>query len=305
MTNRELQGTIYQNREEALAAFKSAFRSEDPEQLIAIYGEQGRALVVSGDPTADKAFMKGISRRLEQRAELLAVVNPKYPKEQWYKIRFGVEGWNMQIPLVNRGEGWLFATEYAEDAAKEFRREMNEVFASDTLFLLVSAQREYFKQDRDNDGVREYAQKIISSPGSHDGLYWEESTPGEAPSPLNSPVAKAIRDGYTAGGKAGSYHGYRYKILLGEARKAGGTQSYLAQGQMTRGFAMVAYPTNWNISGAKTFVIQADGRMFKKDMGFKTAALGDAMEELDLDATWVRVEHPELGLRLSRDRVQR
>ena len=297
-STRNSDGVVYQSPEAALSAMKSAFASQDPKRLIAIFGEIGSDIIDTGDAVSDAAFMRKISAKLDQRAELIPFTSPEHPNEQWRKVRFGIEGWNMRIPLVNRGSGWLFATEYSKDAVQEMRREINEVLATDTLFLLVSAQVQYFKTDHDRDGVREYAQRIISTPGTEDGLYWDDSA-GGSKSPLDGKVAEAITAGYAMDGRGNPYHGYRYKILFGQAKGTRGqVQSFIENGQMTGGYAVLAYPANWGVSGSKTLIVDSTGRMFKKDLGFRTEAIASEMDAIRLDNTWLRVEHPELGLRL-------
>lgn len=292
-TDAALRGKKYETPEEALAAVKGAFRSEDPERLVEIFGEEGRDIIVSGDPVADKLAMRRASSRLEQRAELIPVKSAEHPNEQWYKLRFGREAWNMRIPLINRGQGWYFETLYAKKFAAETRREINEVKAVDTLVDLVAAQNRYQKQDYDGDGILEYAQRIISSPGAKDGLYWEAGG-AEPVSPLDALAAKALNDGYGQAGVPRSYEGYVYKILPAQGKFArGGERSFLEQGNLTKGFAIVAYPLNWNVSGARTFVVGPNGTIYKKDVGFNSTELGSKMQEMNPDRTWVVVEHPD------------
>ena len=293
-TNAQRRGQLYGSPDEALAALKGAFASGDPEQLVLIYGEVGRNIIITGDPTADKVMLRKMSARLSQRAELLPVQSSEYSEEQWYKVRFGIEGWLMRIPLINRDNGWYFETRYAEDAARDTRQAINEVETVATLWSIMQAQREYILTDHDGDGVRAYASYFISSPGKHDGLYWP-AAPGTQASPLEDVIAEALGDGYQfAQGRNSSYEGYRYRILTAQGAKArGGKRSYLDNGALTKGYAVLAYPVTWNSSGLKSFLASADGKVFKKDMGNRTESLGASMKEFNPDPTWALVEHPD------------
>lgn len=287
-----LRGRTFEAPEQALAALKDAFKSEDPRRLIEIFGEEGRDIIMSGDPTADRAAMRRVSNRLDQRAELIPAQSEEHPEESWYKLRFGIEGWNMRIPLISRGSGWYFETYYARDAAREARREINEVIAVDTILDIAKAQAAYFQSDRDNDGIKEYAQKIISSPGSHDGLFWPVQA-GEPASPLAEPIAKALEEGYGFGsGKPQPYQGYVYRILSAQGRKArGGPRNYLVDGHLTGGFAILGYPVQWNVSGLRTYIVGTDGKVLAKDLGKNTTKIASTMSEIDPDNTWVRIDH--------------
>jgi Protein of unknown function (DUF2950) len=297
-TVRNSDGVVFETAEDALHQFKSAFASEDPKELISIFGTIGTKIFITGDPIADAHFMRSMSQKLQQRAELLDVVSTDYQNERQFKVRFGTEGWNLRVPIVNRGQGWLFATEYAKGALEEMRREINEVRTSDTLILLGAAQRKYMESDRDGDGVREYAQKIMSSPGKADGLYWT-SSPELGESPITQNVAKAIEAGYDPSKSGGPYFGYRYRILQAQAVGPRGiVESYMKGSNLVRGFAILAYPVNWSVSGNKTFLITSNGVAYKKDLGFKTASIAESMKAARIDNTWAKVEHPELGLRL-------
>ena len=282
---------LYATPEAALQAFKAAMKSENTERVVEILGEEGSNFIISGDPTADAIAMRRFSARLEQRAEVFPVLSEEHANEQWYKLRFGAEGWNMRIPLVNRGSGWFFETYYAKDAVEEMRRELNEVDAIDTLQEIIKAQGEYFRVDRDGDGVQEYAQTILSSPEKYDGLYWKPGSIEE--SPLAQLVAAAVEAGYkkSPDGTPAPFGGYVYSILRAQAgRASGGSRNYMAGENMTGGFAVLAYPIVWNRSGGKTFVATRDGKIWKKDLGFKTDSIASTMKTFNPDWTWTIVD---------------
>jgi hypothetical protein len=155
----------------------------------------------------------------------------------------------------------------------------------------VDAQREYASRDRDGDDVLEYAQKIISSPGQTDGLYWDPELNGEI-SPLGPFVAEAQGEGYFGGGfppglEPKPFHGYFFKILTGQGKHApGGKYSYIINGNMIGGFAMVAWPAEYGESGVMTFIVNQQGRVYQKDLGHSTSKLAPKMSAYDPDPSW-------------------
>ncbi|RIL08673.1 MAG: hypothetical protein DCC75_08320 [Proteobacteria bacterium] len=295
-TIKERRGEVFATEQQALEHFKSAFRSEDLNQLIPIFGEEGRDIILTGDPIADRAAMRRIARRLDDRAELIATEGHSFKGEQWYKLRFGKEGWNMRIPLVNSGDGWYWATYHAAEAAQDTRIAINELTTMHTLVELVAAERQYYSRDRDGDGVMEYAQRLISTSGKRDGLYWPTGS-GQESSPLQRLVSEALKDGYTdESGRAQAYEGYIYRVLHGQGSSArGGQRSYLVGDNMTQGFAILATPREWNKSGANSFVIDMTGRMYKKDLGFRTTQIAKELSAHDPDPTWILVDRSYYG----------
>lgn len=286
---------IFETPDEALAAMIQVFKSEDPAQFSDVFGNVGARAFLTGDAMADRVMMRRVYVRLERRAELFPVRSADYSREQWYKIRFDKQGWNMRVPLVNRGQGWLFAPEYAADELREFRREFNEIVAASTSRILVRAEEKYFEQDRDGDGVKEYTQRILSSPGKQDGLYWPPEN-NAGPSPLDTVVAKAVHNGYEAqdGAAAPVYEGYVYRILEAQGSFApGGAKKFVVDGNMTGGFAILAYPVRWGQTGAKTFLTNSQGLVVSRDLGFKTKEICDQMMVMDSDRWWSVVEHPD------------
>ena len=201
----------------------------------------------------------------------------------------GNEAWPFPIPLVKSGDTWRFDT--AAGAAELLNRRIgrNEITAISVARAYVDAQREYAAKDRTGSGVGVYAQKVASEPGKHDGLYWEETSPADR-SPLGPLVADASSEGYSPsqGGEGPRpYHGYFYRILTAQGAAApGGAKSYIKDGQMTGGFALVAYPAEYHSSGLMTFIVGPQGVVFQKDLGEKTAELGKAMTEYNPDDTW-------------------
>jgi hypothetical protein len=291
---------LFDTAEDALAGLKAALKAEDSARLTEIYGKRSKDIFFTGDPVGDAVALRNLSRKFDQRAELLAVTSDEYSKEQWYLIRYGIEGWDMHVPLVNRGKGWEFATEYATDADLKVRKSLNEVATVDTLRALTKAQKEYKAMDTDDDGVYEYAHKFISSPGKQDGLYWP-ATDGNDKSPIGGLVARALQDGYKPGkNETPTYYGYIYKMLYAQGGKTrGGKKSYLKNSRLTEGFAILAYPVKWNSSGRSTFVVGADGNVWKRDFDSRTGSIAPDIESMNLDQYWYRVD-PVLGGKNSR-----
>jgi hypothetical protein len=292
--------TVFATAEEALQELKSAAKAEDVSRMTKLFGRQSEEIFSTGDPVGDAYTLRRLSLRFDQRCELFPVTSDDFKQEQWYLVRYAIEGWNLRVPLVNRGKGWSFATEYATDATLKVRRSLNEVATVDTLRALVQAQREYKSRDRNGDGVAEYAKAIISSAGKHDGLYWPADG-SASPSPIDGLVARAIESGYQSRDKsAPTYYGYTYRILTAQGGKTrGGKQSYLKDGRLVNGFAILAHPVEWNSSGDFTFLVGSDAQVWKRDFGTRTKSLTSAITSMDLDQNWLRVD-PMLGGKNSR-----
>jgi hypothetical protein len=195
------------------------------------------------------------------------------------------------VPIVKQGTQWHFdgAAGMKEIVARRVGR--NELATIQVCLAYVDAQREFASEDRDGDGLFEYAQKMMSSDGQHDGLYWPTKE-GEPDSPLGELIADARSEGYSPKqGKREPYHGYLYKMLTKQGPHAtGGAYDYLVRGNMIGGFALVAYPAEYANSGIMTFVVNHDGVVFSKDLGPGTAKTAGAMTRFDPDKTWKKEE---------------
>lgn len=194
------------------------------------------------------------------------------------------DGWTLPVPLVRRGEGWAFDTLAGVEEVRVRRIGRNELAAIQALFAILDAQREYAGEDRDGDGVLEYARRFESSPGVRDGLSWPAAE-GEPESP-----AGPLLD--TAEGGDG-YYGYRFRILEAQGPAApGGARGYRRRDDLVRGFAVVAWPARYGETGVKSFLVSHEGEAFEKDLGSESAAAAGAMERFDPDPTWTRVPTP-------------
>jgi hypothetical protein len=193
-------------------------------------------------------------------------------------------GWTLPIPLARTSQGWVFDTEAGKAEVRIRRIGRNELAAIETLHAYVDAQREYAGQDRNGDGIGEFAQKIISSPGKQDGLYWPTAD-GEPESPAGPLLdTRNLKDGY---------HGYRFRILKAQGKAApGGEKSYVRNGHMSEGFAAVAWPARPGESGLMSFIVNQDGVVYQKYLGPNTAAVAQAMTRFDPDPSWTALPRP-------------
>ena len=202
----------------------------------------------------------------------------------------GDEAWPAPIPLVRAGDRWRFATELGADELANRRVGANERNAIHVLRTYVDAQRAYAAKDRDGDGVLQYAQKLASTPGKQDGLYWPaDAAKGEEASPFGPLIAESAP--YRAGHAPGDpYRGYHFKVLTRQGKSAaGGSYNYLINGRMLAGYAMVAYPAVWDQTGVMTFIVNQNGKVYQKDLGKNSTALGANMTTFDPGPGWKEV----------------
>ena len=279
----------FASAEDAVKALVDALKSNDTKALSAIFGPDSKDLVFSGDPVADKTAREKFVSLYQQKNRLEGVSADKVV------LYVGDEDWPFPIPVVKRGNVWQFDAKEGREEVLARRVGRNELSVIQVCLAYVDAQREYASKDRDGDGLLEYAQKFGSTPGKHDGLYWKTKE-GEEESPLGPLAAKAVREGYggkKSGDKPIPYRGYYYKILKGQGKDApGGAYSYVANGKMIGGFAMVAYPAHYGSSGVMTFIVNQDGIVYQKDLGKGTEAIVAKMTLFNPDKTWKKVEVP-------------
>jgi len=276
----------FSSAEEAVKAAVAAARNNNDKELLAIFGAQAKEIIFSGDAVADKL----------RRGQFLAAYdeNNRLTSEGGNTILIvGKQDWPFPIPIVKKGQAWVFDTEKGKQEILNRRIGVNELNAIQTCLAFVDAQREYAIKDRNRDGLLEYAQKFVSDSGKRNGLYWEAKQ-GEPQSPLGPIVARARSEGYQgkqSGGGPVPYHGYYYKILTGQGKNApGGAYSYLVRGKMIGGFALVAYPAEYGNSGVMTFIVNHEGKVFQKNLGNNTASMAKNMKVYDPDSTWSEVK---------------
>ena len=194
----------------------------------------------------------------------------------------GQNGWTLPIPMVKTAAGWRFDTKSTAEEMRVRRIGRNELAAIQVALAFGDAQQEYRQNDWNGDDVLEYAARGLSTPGKRDGLYWA-SLPGEPESPIGAELAEA---------KLGQpYHGYLYKILTAQGANApGGARSYLKNGRMTEGYALVAWPAKVGDTGVMTFIVNQDGIVYQKSLGPNTDALASAMKTYDPDSSWQQAQ---------------
>jgi len=272
--------------EEAVNALVKALKSDDVKALAAIFGPGSRDLLFSGDPVADKTTRERFLSRYGEKNRLEVT-------EAKANLNIGNDDWPFAVPLVKKEGLWYFDTKQGREEILARRIGQNELSTIQVCLAYVDAQREYFRKDRDGDGLLEYAQKFGSDKGKKNGLYWPVKE-GEGQSPLGPLFASAQEKGYSAkaaGGKPIPYYGYYYRILTGQGKNApGGAYDYVVKGNMIGGFALVAYPAKYGASGVMTFIVNHDGVVYQKDLGKNTEKTALAMKVFDPDSTWKKAQ---------------
>jgi hypothetical protein len=272
--------------EDASNAFISAVRNNDEKAMLDILGPDGKQVISSGDEIEDRQHRADIAERYQQMHRLV-----KEP-DGTVTVYIGAENWPLPIPLVNRGNSWYFDTEAGKKEILYRRIGLNEMSAIRVCQELVAAEKEYYSAEHD-----EYAQKIFSDEGQHNGLYWKAAD-GEPESPIGPLVAAAVAEGYAESrvGPATPYRGYYYRILTRQGKNGpGGAKGYIANGKMTGGFAFVAYPAEYRSSGVMTFIVNQDGVVYEKDLGERTDSFAKAIEEYNPDSSWLNAKDQQEG----------
>lgn len=267
--------------EAAVEALLAALKANDEGALLTLFGDKYRNLVASGDAAYDTAVRAEFAEHLASFRVLAESGDDRRI------LLVGAEAWPMPIPLLREGGAWRFATEQGVEEVINRRIGRNERSAIQVLRAYLDAQREYASQDRMGDGVLQYARKLASAPGKFDGLYWPANAEqGEQASPFGPLVAEA--SAYLTGHRQGDpYRGYYFRILTRQGKHApGGAYSYLINGRMIAGFAMVAYPAAYDESGIMTFVVSHNGKVYEKDLGPNTPRIAASMSSFDPGAGW-------------------
>lgn len=276
----DVEQKTFASPEQAVAALVAAERSGDTADLKSVFGPDGEKLIFSGDPIADRQWRDKFVTAYEKRNSI------EKEGDDRAVLVIGEHDWPYPIPAVKQGGAWRFDTKAGAEEILDRRIGRNELNTIEVCRAYVDAQREYAAKDRNGSGLPEYAQRFLSSPGKHDGLYWEVA-PGEKESPLGPLVARASAEGYDTSGKHVPYHGYYYKLLKQQGANArGGAYSYVADGHMIGGFALVAYPAQYGVSGIMTFLVNQDGIVYQKNLGPDTAAIAEQFDSFDPDDTW-------------------
>src|SRR5580704_5078560 len=271
----------FPSAEAASSALVMAIQNNDEKATLEILGPEGKNIVSSGDDIEDADSRTNFVQKYQEMHRLA-----KDPDGTTI-LYIGARNWPTPIPLVNKGSAWYFDTEAGKKEILYRRIGRNEMSAIRVVQELVAAQKEYYAAQHS-----EYAQKIFSSEGQHNGLYWKVAA-GESPSPIGPLVAAAVAEGYTKGQDVAPtpYRGYYYRILTHQGKNGpGGAKSYVVNGKMTDGFAFMAYPAEYRSSGVMTFIIGEDGVAYEKDLGKKTDVVAKEMKEYNPNSSWRETE---------------
>jgi len=270
----------YPTPEAAAAALAAAVKS-GPSDILKVLGKAADDIVSSGDEVADADTRQRFTSMYDSKHSIRAEGNKKAT------LMLGPDDFPFPIPLVNARSGWEFDTDEGRTEVLYRRIGRNELDAIQTSLAFVDAENEYADKDR-GEGVGLYAQRIVSTPGKKDGLFWRDD--GD-PSPLGALAAQASAEGYKTGEGPAPYHGYYFRILKGQGSDApGGALSYVVKGKMIGGFALIAWPAEYGNSGVMTFLVNHAGTIYQKDLGKRTEAIAQRTTLFDPDQTWKKVD---------------
>ncbi len=267
--------------EDAAAALAAAVKS-GPRDILKVLGEAADDIVSSGDEVADADTRQRFTSMYDSRHSVKTEGNKKAT------LMLGPDDFPFPIPLVNTKTGWEFDTDEGRIEVLYRRIGRNELDAIQTCLAFVDAENEYADKDR-GEGVGVYAQRIVSTPGKKDGLFWRDDSD---PSPLGALAAEASAEGYKAGGAGPTpYHGYYFRILKGQGSDApGGALNYVVKGKMIGGFGLIAWPAEYGNSGVMTFLVNHGGTVYQKDLGTRTEFIAQRTTLFDPDQTWKKVD---------------
>lgn len=269
---------------EASEALINAAEKFDVPALKEILGPDGEDLVSSEDPVQDKNNAASFAARAREKNEV--DIDPKNSKRAIISV--GNEDWPLPIPLVSKEGKWAFDTKAGRQEVLFRRIGANELDAIQICRGYVDAQLEYAQEKHDNAEVNQFAQRIISTPGKHDGLAWRNPD-GTLGGPVAEGIAKALEQGYRSKGQP--YHGYYFKILKGQGSNLPlGRLDFVVNGAMIGGFALAAAPADYRVSGVKTFLVSYEGVVYQKDLGPDTVNIFRDMELYNPDKTWQRTD---------------
>jgi hypothetical protein len=271
----------YPTPEDAVAALAAAVKSGTKTAILKVLGNSAEDVVESGDEVADAETRQRFLSAYDARHSIKTEGNKKAV------LILGADDFPFPIPLVNNKSGWEFDTDQGRIEILYRRIGRNELDAIQTCLAFVDAENEYADKDR-GDGAGVYAQRIVSTPGKKDGLFWRDD---RDPSPLGELAAQASAEGYKVDGQGAPYHGYYFRILQGQGSDApGGAFNYVVKGKMIGGFALIAYPAEYGNSGVMTFLVNHAGTVYQKDLGKRTEAIAMRVTRFDPDQTWKKVD---------------
>jgi hypothetical protein len=270
--------------EHAANALVDAAEKFDVSALTQIFGQQGADIVLSGEFAQDRKHATDFAQQAKEKKSVS--VDPKTKSRAFLLV--GDEAWPFPVPIVKNGSKWFFDAKAGRQELIQRRVGADELDAIEVCRGYVEAQHEYALQPRAGYDVNQYAQRIVSSPGKQDGLAWQEPD-GTWDGPIGEKIARAIQDGYT--GSSEPYHGYFFKILKGQGPAAPlGQMDFVVKGVMIGGFALIAAPAEYGVTGIKTFIVSHDGVVYEKDLGPKTLEQFKTIERFNPDKSWSAVQ---------------
>ena len=280
-------GQAFATPKEAADALIQAASNFDITAMLKILGKGSEDIVASEDTAQDKSRALAFAAKAKEKEEL--VPDPKNKRVNTLNV--GNDDWPLPIPIVQSKDGkWYFDTKAAHDEILRRRIGANELDVITILRGYDDAQHEYALQIHDNSGVNQYAQRIVSSPGKQDGLAWQNPD-GTWGGPVGEGAAKAIAEGFSQGEP---FHGYYFKVLTGQGPAARlGQLDYTVEGAMIGGFALVAWPAEYRVTGVQTFIVSWDGVVYQKDLGPDTTKVASAMNRYNPDKTWIETDDAE------------
>jgi hypothetical protein len=270
--------------DQAAQALIQAAKSYDVTALIEILGPDAKDLVSSGDPVNDKTRSLAFAALADEKESVS--LDPK--NQDHATLLVGNDDWPLPIPIVKRDGKWYYDSKAGHQEVLFRRIGENELDAIRICRGFVEAQREYAVDKHDGSQLNQYAQRIVSTPGKHDGLAWQDSN-GSWEGPVGETVAKALAEGYAPGKPA--FHGYYFKVLKGQGPAAPlGQMNYMVEGVMIGGFALAAAPAQYRVTGVQTFMVSNEGVVYQKDLGPDTLKIFQKMETYNPDKTWTETD---------------
>ena len=277
----------FDNPQQAKDALVQAAEAGDVPALLAIFGPDGKDIVASGDPVDDKNGLARFAEKAREKAQVTFDLGD--PKRAILVV--GADDWPLPVPIVERNGKWRFDSKEGREEILARRIGGNELDAIALLRGYVEAQREYASEEHDGSGMHQYAQKWISSDGKQDGLSWRNAD-GTQAGPMGDEIAKALAEGYTK--KSEPYNGYHFRTLTAQGPSARlGARGYIVNGMMIGGFAAIAWPANYGVTGVQTFQVNNDGIVYQKDLGPETAKIAPGIKTYNPDKTWTITEDAE------------
>jgi hypothetical protein len=282
-TTVEKKGRSFATAQEAANALIDAAEKFDQEALTDILGPDSYDIVHTGEPARDREVAQKFAE--QARIKTSIALQPKNPRRAILEI--GDDNWPFAVPIVKVGPSWFFDTKAGRQELLYRRIGGNELDAIAICRHYVEAQHEFALTKKGTSGVNQYAQRIISTPGAQDGLAWQNSD-GAWGGPIGEKVAAAIAKGYS--NKAEPFHGYFFRVLKGQGPAAPlGELDFVVKDVMIGGFALIAFPAQYRVTGVQTFMVSHDGVVYQKDLGPKTTELATAIDRFNPDKSWAPV----------------